>query len=276
MADVYYDAGRRVRNGAGDKARLATTVTEPEEGDWGAWTAIVSGNNIGTILSDTPPPGAGEGRWLQIDVEGGPSAVGVKPYIDVYAINWAYGSVSILALRSYVYRKRLYFIAGTAEAEYNNRVLILDSNGAWSRFEGLYLNAVLMFKGLLLGLSASTAYIRQIEVEGQLNDGSTAIEAYVETGMVDFGQGRFRLERINLDSNAGTSSVALYYKKQGDTSWTLLDTLEFTTDERKEISAPFGTVSKKFEFKILNNTANQRMNVGILEFKGQAASGEIN
>lgn len=249
------------------KARLATTLAEPIEANWGAWTTIANTNNIGTILSDvTFPVTAGQGRWIDIKVEGSPSSAGVTPNLENFLINWQEGSSTRLMVTSFVYKKRLYMTGVSSVAAANDRLFILDTNQAYSKFLGLAINKILSFRGLMYGLSSIDDKIFQMEVTGQYMDGTTVVDAYLEPGALDFGHQRFEVMSLKIGSVGISSSVAAYLSLDG-IAWTLIGTAVFTTDGTKIIRVPRGWIGKKI-FTRLRNAAGEGMAVSLFKVSG--------
>lgn len=248
------------------KIRLATTLTAPVEGDWGAWQTIITGENIGTILSDTPPPAAGTGRWLDVKVEGGPSAAGVTPNLENFLLNWQEGESVRLTLAAFVYKKRLYLTGISSTALQNDRFFVLDTRQAWTKFIGQNLNRIITFRGLIYGLSSTDDKIFQQEVDGKYSDGTTAIDAYLEPGALDFGHQRFEITKIKVGSAGVTSSIQVSLSYDGVT-WTVIGTMAFTADGTQILYVPHGRIGKR-HFVRLRVAAAEAMAVSMVKISG--------
>jgi hypothetical protein len=249
------------------KIRLAKTLAAPGEGDWEAWAAIVNTENIGTILSDTSfPITPGEGRWLDIKVEGGPDGFGVTPNLENFLLNWQEGATSKLCLTSFIFKKRLYMTGISSVAAANDRLYVLDTNKAWSKFIGLSLNRIIPFRGLIYGLSSINDKIYQLEVEGQYSDGVMPVDAYIETGALDFGNQRFEMRNIKVGSVGIISNVGVFLSYDG-TNWTSIGTLAFTGDGTRNLRVPKGRIGKR-HFIRLRVAAAEGMGINMLKVAG--------
>lgn len=250
------------------KIRLAKTIDVPLEGDYGPWETIVAGNNIGTILSDLVlPPPAGEGRWVDVKVEGSPNASGDVSELDNFVINWVEGATANLPIRSFIYENRYFLITAQASSQYNNIIFVLDKDNAWCKFIGWNLNAMLAFGGLMIGLSSNSKDIAQYFIADKYDDDNEIINAYVETGEIDFGPSRFSLIELMIE-NALPTTLKVYYKKQGDTDWISMGELDFSKHNTCKIRASLGTASKQFSFKIQNDNPNEGMDVRVIGYRG--------
>jgi ribosomal protein L24 len=243
------------------KIRKATTATTPIETDWGAWATITASQNIGTILGDTLPPAAGTSRWLDVKVEGGPTFAGLTPNVENIQLNWQEGSLERLLLTACVYKKRYYLAGITATSEYNDRLFVLDTQQAWTKFEGLNINRMLAFRGQVYGLSATDSKIYQMEVEGRYSDGDTPIEAYVDAGAIDGGNQRYELASLKIGSGAYISDVQVLHS-YGGVTFTLLGTLNFTGEGTKVLRVPRGYIGKR-HFIRLKSAAAQNMAINM-------------
>jgi hypothetical protein len=231
------------------KIRLATTPGTPAEGDWGAWQTFTSGQNIGTVLSDVPPPAAGESRWLDVKVEGGPTAAGETPNLENLLLNWQEGANTRLLLTALVYKKRYYLTGLSSDSEYNNRLYVLDTMQAWTKFIGLPLNRLVSFRGLTYGFSAVDDKIYQLEVEGKYSYGSTAIDAYVDTGAIDGGNQRFELADVKVGHAGGACTMEVLHSYAGSV-WTSLGSLAFTEPGTKILRVPRGYIGKRHYLRL--------------------------
>jgi len=255
------------------KIRLATTITTPIESDWGAWQTIVTTNNIGTILSDvTFPVTVGQGRWLDVKVEGGPSAYGVTPNLENFLLNWQQGSSSRLAITSFVYKKRLYVTGISSTAAANDRLFVLDTNQAWTKILGQSLNRIVTFKGLIYGLSSIDDKIYQQEVEGKHTDGLVDVNAYIDPAAMDFGHQRFEITNIKVGSAAIVSNVTVYLSYDGVT-FTSIGTLAFTGSGTKNLRVPHGRIGKR-HFIRLQVPGNEGMAINMLKVSGRTKAEE--
>ena len=243
------------------KIRKAITTTTPIESDWGAWATITTGQNIGTILSDTLPPAAGTSRWLDVKVEASPSFAGLTPDVENIQLNWQEGSLARLLLTAFVYKKRYYLAGITATSEYNDRLFVLDTQQAWTKFEGLNINRMLAFRGQVYGLSATDDNIYQMEVEGRYIDGGTPIEAYVDAGAIDGGNQRYELATIKIGAGAYISDLQVLHSYGGAT-FTLLGTLSFAGEGTKVLRVPRGYIGKR-HFIRLKSAAAQNMAINM-------------
>lgn len=234
--------------------RMATVTTAPIESDWSAWETITDGDNIGTILSDTPPPAAGTTRWLDIKIEGGPSAAGVTPSVENILLNWQEGSLTRLLLTAMTYKKRYYLTGTDAESEYNNLLFVLDTQQAWTKFINLALNRLIAFRGQIYGLSAVDDKIWQMEVAGKYTHGDTAIDAYVDAGAIDGGHQRFELAGVKVGAGAYSSAIQVLHSYDG-TTFTALGTLTFTGEGTQILRAPRGYIGKRHFIRLRNNAA---------------------
>lgn len=231
------------------KMRLATTATTPAEADWGAWKTFTTGQNIGTVLTDVPPPAAGESRWLDVKVEGGPTAGGESPNLENLLLNWQEGANTRLLLTALVYKKRYYLTGLSSDSEYNNRLYVLDTMQAWTKFIGLPLNRMVSFRGLTYGFSAVDDKIYQLEVEGKYSYGSTAIDAYVDTGAIDGGNQRFELADVKVGHAGGICTIEVLQSYDNST-WTSLGSMVFTEPGTKILRVPRGYIGKRHYLRL--------------------------
>jgi len=250
------------------KIRLAKTITTPQESDFGAWQVIVDGNDIGTILSDTSlPPPPSESRWVDVKVEGNPSASGLSPQLDNFTLNWVEGAVESIPVRSIIFENRYYLIAAQATTGFNDRVFMLDKNNGWYIFEGWNLNTMVAFSGLILGMASDSNKIFQHFIENKYDDDGVAIDSYIDLPEIDFGPSRFSLWELMIE-NASQSTLKVYVKKQGDSVWTFLGNLDFTKHNTQKIRAPFGTITKQLSIRIQNNTIGENVDVRVVGYRG--------
>lgn len=252
----------------GSQIRLAKTLVTPIEANWAAWEEIVTGENIGTILADSPPPAAGEGRWLDVKVEGGPSASGVSPNLENFLLNWQEGLAAAggLVISAFIHKRRLYLTGISTEAVANDMIFVLDTKQAWSKFIGQSLNRQVAFKGVIYGLSSIDANIYQQEVEGKYSDGSTAIDAYIDTGALDFGNQRFEIRNVKVGSGGIISNVEVLLSYDG-TTYTSMGTLAFTAEGTQNLRIPRGRTGKR-HFIRLRVAAAEGMAVSMLKIAG--------
>lgn len=248
------------------KIRLAKTLTTPLEADFAAWQTVVDGNNIGTILADVIPETgvpAGEGRWIDAKVELNPSNAGVTPDVENFYVNWQEGTLIRLMLTAFMYRKRLYIAGISTTSTYNDLLFVLDTQNAWTKFAGQNINKMFIFHGLVYGLSSIDDKIFQLEVEGNFNDGAVPVDAYADTGALDFGNQQAELQNIKIGNAAVTSSVAVYASYDGET-WTLIGTKAFTGEGTYNMRAPHGRIGKK-HFIRLRVAGQEAMGVNMLK-----------
>lgn len=231
------------------KMRLATTATTPGEADWGAWKTFTTGQNIGTILTDVPPPAAGESRWLDVKVEGGPTAGGESPNLENLLLNWQEGANTRLLLTALVYKKRYYLTGLSSDSEYNNRLYVLDTMQSWTKFIGLPLNRMVSFRGLIYGFSAVDDKIYQLEVEGKYSYGSAAIDAYVDTGAIDGGNQRFELADVKVGHAGGVCTIEILHSYDNST-WVSLGSMVFTEPGTKILRVQRGYIGKRHYLRL--------------------------
>lgn len=253
--------------------RLATVTTTPTESDWSAWETITDGDNIGTILSDTPPPAAGTTRWLDVKIEGGPSAAGVTPSVENILLNWQEGSLTRLLLTAMTYKKRYYLTGTDAESEYNNLLFVLDTQQAWTKFINLALNRLIAFRGQIYGLSAVDDKIWQMEVAGKYTHGDTAIDAYVDAGAIDGGHQRFELAGVKVGAGAYSSAIQVLHSYDG-TTFTALGTLTFAAEGTQILRAPRGYIGKRHFIRLRNN-ASQNLAINMVSALVTAMSEDL-
>ncbi len=243
------------------KIRRATTSETPEDADYGAWVAIVNGNNIGTILGDATPPTS---RWTQLKVEQGPSSAGVLPYIEAMVVQWTDGSAANLPVRGIVHKKRYMIVAASALVSANDIIIVCDRNDQWTKFRGLSLNALIHFKGNLYGLDAAAATTRLMDIDGLYNHDGVAIDAYLITREEDFGAGHlrknFRFSYLEWDRTSAAWSLTTSYRRSGDADYTGAKTLDFGAkglDIRHNF--PVGIVGKRIQRKYQNAVLDESM-----------------
>ena len=244
------------------RVRLAKTAGVPAEGDYGAWQSIVSGNNVGTILTDVPPPAAGESRWIDAEINIYPSAVGVTPNQENFSINWLEGSNADLTVAAFIYHKRLYLTGISSESPYNNLMYVLDSKGAWTKFMGRNIFRLLAFRGLIYGLSAADDKIFKMEIDNRYDDNGTNITAYISTGALDFGNAIAEMQNIKLRAD-GAQVIGVYLSKDGKT-WTLKGTIAFTAEGVYNMRVPRGWVGSRHFIRLVSAG---RENMGLMNMK---------
>ena len=235
------------------KIRLATTLTTPAEGDFGAWQTITDNQNVGTILSDVIPETgvpAGEGRWVDVMVQGKITTqvvdgvtLPLSPSLDNFLINWQEGKNTRLTVTALIYKKRLYITGISANATYNDRLLVLDSRNSWTKMIGLNFYRMIAFNGNIYGLSSADDKIYQQEVEGQFTNGTTPIEAYIDVGEIDFGMVVAEVQCVELEVSEA-QTIQIYLSRDGVT-WTLKGTAVFTAAGAKKIYVPAGWMGRK-------------------------------
>ena len=254
------------------KVRLATTVAAPIEAEWGAWTVITDSDNIGTILGEADPVvvAAGESRWIDAKVELYPSAAGVTPNLENLLINWVEGSDAKLALTSIIYKKRLYLTAISRTAETNDLVLVLDSNDSWTKMVGLSLYRQVGFRGLIYGLSSVDDKIFQMDIPGLYSYGGTAIDAFISTGALDFGNDRYEVIKVKVGNGDITSTVLVYLSTNGK-DWTLKGTINFTAEGTYNLRIKRGYIGYR-HFTRLRVAAAEGMEIRMLKQEGQLRS----
>jgi len=265
LADIAIPAGAALAT----KIRLATTLTTPLEADWGAWTTIANTNNIGTILSDvTFPITVGEGRWLDVKVEGGPSAFGVTSNLENFLLNWQEGSSSRLMITSFIYKKRLYITGISSAAAANDRMFVLNTKQAWSKFTGQYINRLFSFRGLIHGLSSVDENIYQMEVSGAYQDyaGPYPVVAYLEPAALDFGNQEYEVRNVKVGSVGVTSSIEVFLSYDGVT-FTSMGVLAFTTTGTQNLRIPHGRTGKRHFIRLLG-AGGEPMAINMLKVAG--------
>lgn len=243
------------------KIRRATVLTTPAEGDFGAFAAIVNGDNIGTILADGSPPTS---RWVQLKVEQGPDSAGAIPDLDSLETQWTEGSAQILPLHAVTHKKRYMFNAAQRTSVSNDRVIVSDRNDGWMKYVGWNLNAMLHYKGQLLGFSAADSKIFELDVTGHYNDNGAAIDAFMETREETFGSEELRKDLrfsyVHVGPAAG--SLELSFKKPADSAYGNLKTLTLLGNaESVRYNFPFATVGRRLQRKYRNAVVDQKMDV---------------
>lgn len=233
------------------KIRAATTTATPSESDWGSWTAISSGNNIGTILVDGTPPST---RWLQIKVESGPSSAGLLPIGSSFLTQWVEGSAATLPLRAVLHKKRYLFCAASSSATSNDTVIVNDRNDQWTKISGWNLNQMIHYKGNFIGLSSSTAYAINLDVSGLYTDNGTAITAYITDKVQDMGSPQlrkdFKYQYLHTETLPAALTFTAAYKRSGDTAFTSLSSASFgTAGVDVRLNFPFATTGRKIQMK---------------------------
>ena len=252
------------------KMRLAKTLTTPAEGDFAAWATVTNNANIATVLSDVIPVTgvpAGEGRWVDLKIELNPTAAAATPNVENLLVNWQEGALTMLNLTTFMYKKRLLVTAISRTAVYNDRVFVLDTQQAWTKFSGRQLNKIFTFRGLVYGLSAIDANIYQLDVEGNFNDGTAAVDAYIDTGALDFGNQQFELLNIKIGNAGITSTVLVYLSYDGDT-YTLIGTVPFTGEGVYNMRVPHGRIGRKHYIR-LRVSAQEGMAIDMLKVSGR-------
>ncbi len=257
------------------KIRLATTLTTPAEGDFGAWQTITDDDNIGTILSDVIPETgvpAGEGRWVDALIQGKittATADGVttpvSPSLDNFLINWQEGKNTRLTVTALIYKKRLYITGISANATFNDRLLVLDSRNSWTKFVGLNFYRMVAFNGNIYGLSSEDDNIYQQEVEGQYTDGTTPIEAYCDTGALDFGMVVAEIQCVELEVSEA-QTLEIYLSTDG-TTWTLKGTAVFTAAGAKKVYIPAGWMGRRHYVRVKSSLGEA---MGLINMSVQA------
>jgi hypothetical protein len=251
------------------RVRLAKTTTLPVETDFGAWQVITSGQNLGTILSDVPPPAAGESRWIDADIMLRPSGAGVSPHLENFLINWLEGSNAELTVTAFIYKKRMYLTGISSTASYNDRLFVLDSKGAWTKYLGLNIFRMLGFRNLIYGLSAADDKIFQMEIEERYDFNGTAIEASIDTGAIDFGHIKAELQEVKIGVSQPTKiEVLLSYDV---TEWTSKGTITFTEAKTYRLRIAKGWLHNRHYIR-LKSAGNEEMGVVMLKavFQGRA------
>ncbi len=240
------------------RIRLATTIATPLEADFGTWRPITNSNDIGTILSDTPPPKAGEGRWLDVKVEGGIGALALSGYLENFSLNWqeggAVGANLGLVVAAFMYKKRLYLTGMSAVATANDSLFVLDTRKAWTKFTGQNINRLISFNGQIYGLSSLDENIKQMEVEGSYSNDAAPIVGFIEPGAMDFGHQRVELQAVKVGSVGINSTVEVLTSYEGDT-WVSLGTLVFTGDGTKILRVARGRIGKQHFFRLKGSAA---------------------
>lgn len=117
------------------KIRLADTAAPPLEADYGPYFTITSGQDIGVVTGNTPPPAFS--LWADVKVELGVNSSGEFPYLNDLIMNWFEGGTANSLVVSVIHEER-YKVAYTdisvdPGASENNRVLVYDKNGAWTK-----------------------------------------------------------------------------------------------------------------------------------------------
>jgi hypothetical protein len=243
------------------KIRRATISTTPGESDWGSWFTIVNADNIGTILSDATPPAS---RWAQLKIEQGPSSAGASPSVDAMSVQWSEGSSAVLPLFGVMHKKRYMFCAASATSSTNDKVLVYDRNDAPMKYSGWNVNAMIHFKGMLLGLSSVDSKILQLDVDDVYNDQGTAIDAFLDSQDETFENDyelrkNLRYGYVHVGSTTAFSLTASY-KRPGDSSFTGSVTLTADgTGRELRQNFPIGTVCKRLQRRYRNAVLDQDM-----------------
>lgn len=251
-------------SGQSIQIRRATVTTTPVEGDYGAWFAIVNGDNIGTILSDVGPPPTS--RWVQLKIEQGPNSTGGLPSVDAAVVQWGEGAAKNLPVRGIVHKKRYWITAANSGSAANDIIIVCDRNDQWTKFAGLALNAMIHYKGGLYGLDAAAATQRLLDIEDLLNDDGTAISAYLIDREEAFGAGQLRKNMrwsyLHWNRAAAAWTMTTSYRRDGDGDFTGSGTFAFGTagqDVRQNF--PVGTVGKRIQRKFANAVLDEDMSL---------------
>jgi hypothetical protein len=243
------------------KIRRATVAGTPIESDYGAWVAVVNGNNIGTVLTDATPPTS---RWVQLKVEQGPSSAGLLPTVDAAVVNWTQGAAGNLPVRALVHKKRYLLVAATSLAAANDIVIVCDRNDQWTKFTGLSLNALVHYKSNLYGLDAAAATQRLMDIAGLYNDDGVAIDAYLITREETFEAGHlrknYRWSYLHGDRADAAWTLTTSYLRNGESAFTGSGAFSMDTvgsDVRQNF--PVATVGKRIQRKYANAVLDENM-----------------
>lgn len=240
--------------------RRATTTAEPTESDYGGFSAIVSGDNIGTILADGTPPTS---RWVQIKVEQGPNSSGQVPSVDLLAVQWNEGADANLPAVGVTHKRRYMFCIAQNDSSANDRVLVWDRNEAPMVYVGWSLNWMGNFRGQLIGLSSGDSKVFELDAVGVYSDNGTAIDAYLETRQEVMGA-----EELKKDLRYGyvhcgdlVHDLSVGWKRPTDAAYTEASLSVDGSQNELRVNFPPGTVGRKFQRRYRNNTNNQGMKV---------------
>lgn len=246
------------------KIRAATVTATPVESDWGSWTAITSGQNIGTILSDGSPPST---RWLQIKVEQGPSSAGLLPIVDSVFVQWDLGSSANLPLRAILHKKRYLFCAASGGASSNDSVVVNDRNDQWVKFSGWNLNAFFHYKGKFYGFDSANSNIYELDVDGLYTDNGVAIDAYLITRAEDMGMPALRKDLkysyLIMDRGVIATQIMTSFRRSGDADFSSTSALAVGANADNVMQKfPVGTSARRIQRKYEHAVASQSIAFG--------------
>jgi len=244
------------------KIRGTAVAASPVEGDFGAFATIVDGDNIGTILSDGSPPTT---RNVQIKIELGPSSAGLLPTLQNFVLQWNEGSEDILPLHAVVHKKRYLFAAARLTSAANDVVIVNDRNEGWMRYIGWPVNAMIHFRGVLVGFKSTEDKVLELDCP-VFSDEGVAIDAFLDTreevlAKEDLRKD-FRYGVIHLGPVVGTLDVSL--KRVSDSDFTSTKTLVLTGKSLdRRINFPSATLTKRIQRRYRNN------NIEPMEVRGE-------
>ena len=238
------------------RIRRATTTDAPSDSDFGAWSAIVSGDSIGTILSDSTPPTS---RWVEVEAALGPSSGGLIPVIESFSIEWSDGSDANLPLAAIVHKKRWMACAANDGSAYNDLIVVVDRNNAWMKYAGWNVGAMVHYRGNLIGFSSADDKVFQLDYP-HFKDVSAAINAYLVTRDDDAGDESVRKDLRYSDVHPGDveADLVVSYKRPSDADFTGAKTLSCEgRGLSKRVTFPAGTVTRRVARKYANAVVDE-------------------
>lgn len=264
----------------GMRIRRSTQDAEPDElsetgwdtalagSDAEGWIIVASGDSLETIFGEAP--GAITTTWVQVLHEGD---LDVWPEVSAHAsgslsINWLEGATEILPIFARSFKKKYMLVGATAGSAKNDIMIVLDKNEKFANWTGINFNFLLWFKGeLFAGKADDTDTLRHLlnftqsfKSDRPILGADVPITANVETKQDTMGSivSRKKLRYLEAVCNAENSSITFSYKKDGDSAFATIGTVNFTaTLKHKRLHFPIGVQVKRVIFKAENSALNE-------------------
>jgi len=216
-----------------------------------AWTAIAVG---GVPVISTAS------RYVQMRTSMTITGTASLPYVDAMTLGWYRGSKHQEAAMA-VYRNRLYIAHSTSSAT-NDAILLLDDNGAFTRYAGISAASLLATSDQHLYYGdASASNLRRMETDDTLDSGAT-IETYWESPNLHFGSPALdkQLDIISVTgrSNDGTKPLYIAYTQGYNVAWTTMTFRLSSTTYTTDIARPYTAGDKYWRFKVWSSTPSYR------------------
>lgn len=228
------------------------------------WLTVVNGNDLSAVFGGTDS----DIRYVQVKSQFDNAAIADNHFTSAIGINWLEGSAVILPTSSVIFNKKWLMAAADVGVVNNNIIVTVDSNRAFNNWRGFKPNFLVWFKSKLYTGNAVNQDLLELnesilsDDDGPSGDSRAlkAIVSYIETGQEIGGAIHSRKDARYMEvlSDAQNSDTLAYYKRDTQTSFTLLNTVLFTpTLNHKRLHFPMGTQFKRMNFRLENATLNQ-------------------